>query len=113
MRRLQCSYVFLRKGHKARIRLVSGLKVKDILIAIPEDLVAIGLLPRLPAIGIISRTWLGGTGEWQRMLLAGLDFSVLATVARVLVLFGSGVAKVATVAVATSSQLHTKTTKRH
>jgi uncharacterized membrane protein len=30
-------------GYQARTRLVSGLKVKDILIAIPEDLVAIGL----------------------------------------------------------------------
>jgi uncharacterized membrane protein len=30
-------------GYEARRRLVSGLKVKDALIAIPEDLVAIGL----------------------------------------------------------------------
>lgn len=30
-------------GYQARSRLVSGLKVKDALIAIPEDLVAIGL----------------------------------------------------------------------
>ncbi len=30
-------------GYQARTRLVNGLKVKDIFIAIPEDLVAIGL----------------------------------------------------------------------
>jgi uncharacterized membrane protein len=30
-------------GYQARTRLVSGLKVKDIVIAIPEDLVAIGI----------------------------------------------------------------------
>ena len=30
-------------GYQARIRLVSGLKVKDIFIAIPEDLVAIAI----------------------------------------------------------------------
>ena len=30
-------------GYEARKRLVNGLKVKDIMIAIPEDLVAIGL----------------------------------------------------------------------
>jgi uncharacterized membrane protein len=30
-------------GYEARTRLVSGLKVKDAVIAIPEDLVAIGL----------------------------------------------------------------------
>jgi uncharacterized membrane protein len=30
-------------GYQARTRLVQGLKVKDVFIAIPEDLVAIGL----------------------------------------------------------------------
>ena len=30
-------------GYEARTRLVKGLKVKDVIIAIPEDLVAIGL----------------------------------------------------------------------
>jgi uncharacterized membrane protein len=30
-------------GYQARIRLANGLQVKDIVIAIPEDLVAIGL----------------------------------------------------------------------
>ena len=37
-------------GYEARRRLVSGLKVKDLLIAIPEDLVAIGI-----AYWIVSR----------------------------------------------------------
>ena len=39
-------------GYEARRRLVSGLKVKDLLIAIPEDLVAMGL-----AYLIVSRSW--------------------------------------------------------
>jgi uncharacterized membrane protein len=30
-------------GHQAHTRLVNGLKVKDVFIAIPEDLVAIGM----------------------------------------------------------------------
>jgi uncharacterized membrane protein len=30
-------------GYQARTRLVRGLKVKDIFVAVPEDLVAIGL----------------------------------------------------------------------
>jgi uncharacterized membrane protein len=30
-------------GYQARARLVRGLKVKDVFVAIPEDLVAIGL----------------------------------------------------------------------
>jgi uncharacterized membrane protein len=38
-------------GYQARTRLVDGLKVKDTLIAIPEDLVAIGLRYYLVSLG--------------------------------------------------------------
>ncbi|HKF95394.1 MAG TPA: DUF4126 family protein [Gammaproteobacteria bacterium] len=38
-------------GYQARTRLVNGLKVKDTLIAIPEDLVAIGLGYYLVSLG--------------------------------------------------------------